>query len=64
MNKTTKFHKFDVKNKKKFFNNGFSDEEPVSFKEVKREKQTKHFKNYENALKTKDLDLLLSYEEN
>lgn len=64
MNKSTKYHKFDVKSKKKSFNNFYKDEENVSFKEMKREKQAKHLRNYFNVLKAKDVDTLLSYEDN
>lgn len=63
MNNTTKFHKTEFKNKKKTFNNTHIDEENLSFKEVKREKMQKHYRNYENALRSKDLDKLLSYDD-
>lgn len=62
MNNTTKFHKTEFKNKKKNFNNNI-DEENLSFREVKREKMQKHYRNYDNALRSKDLDKLLSYED-
>ena len=63
MNNSTKYHKTDFKNKKKTFNNSYIDEENLSFKEVKREKQQKHYRNYENALRSKNVDRLLSYED-
>ena len=63
MNNSTKYHKTDFKNKKKSFNNTYIDEENLSFKEVKREKQQKHYRNYENALRSKNVDRLLSYED-
>ena len=63
MNNSTKYHKTDFKNKKKSFNNTYIDEENLSFKEVKREKQQKHYRNYENALRSKNVDRLLSYDE-
>ena len=63
MNNSTKYHKTDFKNKKKTFNNTYIDEENLSFKEVKREKQQKHYRNYENALRSKNVDRLLSYED-
>ena len=63
MNNSTKYHKTDFKNKKKTFNNSYIDEENLSFKEVKREKQQKHYRNYENALRSKNVDRLLSYDE-
>jgi hypothetical protein len=39
------------------------DEEQISFKEVKREKNQKKYKNYQNVLKAKDINALLEYEE-
>jgi hypothetical protein len=63
MNNTTKYNKTDFKSKKKSFNNTYFEEENVSFKEVKREKQQKHYRNYDNALRSKNLDRLLSYED-
>ena len=62
MNNTTKFHKTEFKNKKKS-NNNYIDEENLSFREVKREKMQKHYRNYDNALRSKNLDKLLSYED-
>lgn len=63
MNKTTKFHKTEFRNKKK--NNSYYtiDEENVSFKEVKRDREHKQYRNYDNALRSKDLGKLLSYED-
>ena len=61
MTKPFKNHKFETKNKKKNF--GFYDEEPVSLKDVKRDKHHKQYRNYENALRSKNLDRLLSYED-
>ena len=63
MNNSTKFHKTEFKNKKKTFNNTFIEEENLSFREVKREKMQKHHRNYDNALRSKNLDKLLSYED-
>ena len=64
MNNNTKFNKSDFnKGKKKSFNSSYFEEENVSFKEVKREKQQKHYRNYDNALRSKNLDRLLSYED-
>lgn len=63
MNKTVKYHKYDFKNKKKSFNNNYIDEENISLKDVKRSKDHKHYRNYENALKAKNVDALLTYEE-
>lgn len=64
MNKSAKFGKSDFKNKKTNTNNYYyEDETYVSLKEVKREKQQKHYRNYENALRSKNVDRLLSYED-
>jgi hypothetical protein len=54
--------KFDIKSKKKTFYSQL-DEEGLSFQEVKNEKSKKHYRNYENALRSKDIGRLLSYEE-
>lgn len=39
------------------------EEVPVSFKEVKREQYERYYRNYDNALRSKNLDRLLSYDE-
>lgn len=54
--------KLDIKSKKKTFYSQL-DEEGLSFQEVKNEKSKKHYRNYENALRSKDISRLLSYEE-
>lgn len=41
----------------------FLDEETVSLKDIKRKQEQKHYRNYENALHSKDIDLLMSYED-
>lgn len=53
--------KFDIKGKKA--NKVFLDEEGLSFREIKNDKNKKHYRNYENALRSKDIGRLLSYEE-
>ena len=63
MSNSSKFHKTEFRNKKKNLNTNFIEEENISFKEIKREKQHKHYRNYENALRSKNLDRLLSYED-
>lgn len=63
MNKTNKYHKFDVKNKKKGFNNNYVDEENLSLKEIIRESEHKKYKNYGNLLRTKDVSTIMQYEE-
>jgi hypothetical protein len=39
------------------------EEEEISLKEIKRNKEHKQYRNYENALRSKNVDRLLSYEE-
>lgn len=62
MNRPSVSKKFDTKSKKATFYNQL-DEEGLSFREIKNEKSKKHFRNYENALRSKDLGRLLSYED-
>jgi len=63
MNNSPKFNsKSDFKNKKKV-NYNYIEEENLSFRDVKREKMQKHYRNYDNALRSKNLDKLLSYED-
>lgn len=63
MTKTSKFYKTDFKTKKK--NNGYTifEEENISLRDVKRDKEHKQYRNYDNALRSKDLGRLLSYED-
>jgi len=63
MTKSAKFHKTDFKNKKKFFNYSSIEEENISLKEIKRDREHKQYRNYDNALRSKNLDRLLSYED-
>jgi hypothetical protein len=63
MTKVTKYHKFDVKSKKKSYNYVQHDEEYLSLKEVKRDKEHKQYRNYENALRSKNVQTLLQYED-
>lgn len=63
MNKSARFGKHDNKNKKKNNSNYYEEDTYVSFKEVRREKEHKQYRNYENALRSKNLDRLLSYED-
>ncbi len=63
MTKTTNtYQKFDARvrttSKKSFI-----DEENVSFKEIKRDRHQKQYRNYDNALRAKNLDRLLSYDD-
>jgi len=39
------------------------EEEEVSLKDIKRSKEHKQYRNYENALRSKNVDRLMSYEE-
>ena len=64
MTKSSKFEKVPLKSKKKsnnFYNS--LDEENLSFKEIRRDKEQKHYRNYDNALRSKDISKLLSYED-
>ena len=64
MNKTSKYHKFDFKNKKKsVIEHKLYKEDQLTLKETKRDIEHKHFRNYENALKSKDIDTLMQYED-
>ena len=58
---SNKFQKFDFKPSKK--KNRLIEEDNLSFREVKRDRQQKHYRNYDNALRSKNLDRLLSYDE-
>ena len=61
MSKPNKFNKFDLKPTKK--KTGYIDEENMSFKEIKRDRNQKQYRNYDNALRSKNLDRLLSYDD-
>lgn len=61
MTKLNSYQKFDNKKNKKF--NTYTDEDNISFKEIKRDKFQKRYRNYDNALRSKNLDRLLSYDE-
>jgi len=63
MNNTPKFHKTEFRNKKKNSNTRHLDEEALSFREIKREREHKQYRNYDNALRSKNLDRLLSYDD-
>ena len=63
MNRSSNYKKLDLKGKKKSFNSVIHDEENLSFKEIKEDRQKKHFRNYDNALRSKNIDRLLSYED-
>lgn len=62
-NNKFKFHSNDHKFTSKNFKAKNLDEEMVSFKEVKKQREHKQYRNYENALRSKNLDRLLSYED-
>jgi hypothetical protein len=61
MTKPNKYQNFDIKSNKKRSN--YIEEDNVSFREVKRDKMQKHYRNFDNALRSKNLDRLLSYDE-
>ena len=65
MTKEAKFYNIEpTKNKRK--NNSssmYTEEEMLSFKEIKRNKEQKQYRNYENALRSKNVDRLLAYED-
>lgn len=64
MNTPIKFNKTKLDFRKKTgTKNGYLEEDNVSFREVKRERDQKHFRNYDNALRSKNLDRLLSYDD-
>jgi len=58
--KAEKYFNKSTKSKKK---NKFIDEEYVSLNDIKRDRHQKQFRNYDNALRAKNLDRLLSYED-
>ena len=62
MTKPSKYQDFNIKTKKKGFYSNYIEEDDLSLKEVKRDKNNKHYRNYDNALRAKNLDRLLSYE--
>lgn len=62
MTKTSKFEKSPFKSKKKISYSNL-DEENLSFKEIRRDKEHKQYRNYDNALRAKDISRLLSYED-
>jgi hypothetical protein len=63
MTKTSKQYKPDLKTRNKNTGYNFFDEENISLRDVKRDKEHKQYRNYDNALRSKDLSRLLSYED-
>ena len=63
MTKDAKSQNLVFNSKNKGSRNYSYDEEQISFKEVKREKNQKKYKNYQNVLRAKNIDALLDYEE-
>ena len=61
MNRYGNLKKLSAKSKKK--DPRLYEEAPISFKEVKREHYERYYRNYDNALRSKNLDRLLSYDE-
>lgn len=60
-NFSTSFSKIKTK-KSGGYKNVYEEEEP-SIKDIKRDRQHKHYRNYENALRSKDVNRLLSYDD-
>ena len=63
MTKDAKSQNLVFNSKNKGSRNYSYDEEEISFKEVKREKTQKKYKNYQNVLRAKNIDALLDFEE-
>jgi hypothetical protein len=63
MTKDAKSQNLVFNSKNKGSRNYSYDEEQISFKEIKREKNQKKYKNYQNVLRAKNIDALLDYEE-
>ena len=63
MSSFSKSQNLNFNNRNKDFRNYQYDEEQISFKEIKREKNQKKYKNYQNVLRAKNIDALLDYEE-
>lgn len=61
MNRYGNFKKLFAKTKKK--DTFVKEEAMMTFKELKREQYLKNHKNYDNALRSKNLDRLMSYDE-
>ena len=61
MNRYGNLKKLSTKTKKK--NIFFFEEVPLTLKEIKRNFFNKSHRNYDNALRSKNLDKLLSYDE-
>lgn len=62
MNRPGISKKFAIKSKKANMV-VLDDYEGLSFQEVKKDSNKKRFRNYENALRSKDISRLLSYED-
>jgi hypothetical protein len=60
-NYTTNFSK--LKTKKSGGYKNVYEEEELSLKDIKRDRQHKQYRNYENALRSKDVNRLLSYDD-
>lgn len=66
MTKSSRFEKPLFKSKKKTqtpFGSLEEENQNLSFKEIRRDKEHKQYRNYENALRSKNISRLLSYEE-
>jgi hypothetical protein len=58
--KVSKNNKFDYKKNKNKYNN---DDGYISLNEIKKDRHQKQYRNYDNALRSKNLDRLLSYDD-
>lgn len=62
--KSSKYSKFDAKGKSKPNKfNYYEEEHNISFREVKREKEQKRYRNYDNVLRSKNVQALIEYED-
>jgi len=60
--KNMKVHKDHEPNKSRFKNN-YLEEDKVSFRDHKKDIEKKKYRNYENALRSKNVKALLDYDE-
>lgn len=63
MNRSNKNFKLDSKTKTKNSKYNYFDEEQVTIKDIKRDKEQKKYRNFSNVLRSKNIDALLDYEE-
>lgn len=61
--KSSKYSKSDAKGKVKTNKSNYYEEEQISFKQVKRDKEHKRYRNYDNVLRAKNVQALIEYED-